>query len=310
MKEIISIVIPAYNEEEVLDELAGRLQSVLAGIKNYDFEIIIIDNGSSDTTLDKLKEIRKKDERFKIVSSSRNFPPDSAVSACLKFATGEAAVIMTADLQDPPEVIPQFIKKWEDGYEVVYGVIMKREGVALHLKWFASLFYVLMNKLTAGLFPRNVSDFRLIDKKVYLVVNEFKERNRFLRGIIAWSGFKQTGVPFVRSPRFAGEAKGNFPTIFKLAMDAVFSFSYFPLKLVTGLGLLISGLSFMAIAIYVFLFIWYGRMVPGYTSTITIILFLFGILFFILGIIGEYLARIYDEVKARPDFIIKEKIGV
>jgi len=310
MKKLISVIIPAYNEEEVIDELARRLKSVMAGNTNYDFEIIVVENGSMDLSYKKLTELNKSDNRFKVLRLSRNFGADGAISAGLKYAKGDAAVIMNADLQDPPEMIRDFTKKWEEGYEIVYGVIKKREGMSFIRKTFSALFYVIVNRLTGGLFPKNVGNFRLIDKKVYEAVNDLPEKSRLLRGMIAWTGFSQTGIVFDRPARFAGEPKARLSDIFKDALNGIFAFSYFPLKVITILGATISVGAFIAIIVYMTLFFLYGRQVPGFTTLLTLILFLFGTLFLILGIIGEYLSRIYDEVKQRPNFIIKEKVGL
>jgi dolichol-phosphate mannosyltransferase len=310
MEKLISIVIPAYNEEDVIDELSKRLKAVMDRNIKYDFEVIIIENGSTDLTFQKLKEVNKNDGRFKIIRLSRNFTSDGGSSAGLKFAKGDAAVIMNADLQDPPEMIPDFIKKWEEGYEIVYGIIQKRKGIAITRSLASLLFYELINRLTGGLFPKNVGNFRLIDKKVYHAVNEFPERNRFLRGIIAWTGFSQTGIPYIRAGRFAGKSKANFLDVLKYALDAIYAFSYFPLRVISVVGIVLSTGAFLAILIYIALFFIYGRLVPGLTTLLTLMLFLFGTLFFILGIMGDYLSRIYDEVKQRPNFIIKEKVGL
>ena len=310
MKKLISIVIPAYNEEEVIDELAKRLKAVMDASVKYDFEVIIIENGSTDLTFQKLIKVNKNDSRFKIIRLSRNFTSDGGSAAGLKFTKGDAAVIMNADLQDPPEMIPEFIKKWEEGYEIVYGIIQKRKGIAITRSLASVLFYELINRLTSGLFPKNVGNFRLIDKKVYYAVNEFPERNKFLRGIIAWTGFSQTGIPYVRAERFAGKSKANFSDVLRYALDAIYAFSYFPLRMISVIGIALSTGSFLAILIYVALFFLYGRQVPGFTTLLTLMLFLFGMLFLLLGIMGEYLSRIYDEVKQRPNFIIKEKVGL
>ncbi len=309
MKKLISVVIPAYNEEEVVDELANRLKKIMKENNNYDFEIIIVENGSWDSTFEKLINIHKEDSRFKIVQLSRNFGCDGGITAGLKYAQGDAAVIMNADLQDPPEMISEYIKKWEEGYEIIYGIIEEREGVPFLRRFFSSAFYKIINSLTNNAIPEGASDFRLVDRKVYSTVNKMEERNKFLRGIIAWTGFKQKGIPYNRPPRFAGESKADFLTVLKVAMNGIFSFSYFPLRVVTALGLVVSVGSFLSGIVEIGLYLKYGRVVPGFTTTILLILFLFGILFFILGIIGEYLARIYDEVKQRPNYIVRNDIG-
>ncbi len=310
MKKLISIVIPVYNEEEVLDELKGRLQKITAKIEKYDFEIIVVENGSVDSSYEKLLKFNKEDNRFKILQLSRNFGCDGGISAGLKYAKGDAAIIMNADLQDPPELIPEFIKKWEEGYEVVYGIIQKREGIPYVRRMLSSLFYRVINKLTDKIIPKNASDFRLIDKKVYTIVNKMDERNKFIRGIISWTGFKQIGMPFKRPPRFAGESKAGPFTLMKVATNGIFSFSYFPLRIATILGFIIFIGSFILFFIEIALYLIYGRVVPGFTTLMLVISFLFGMLFFFLGIMGIYIARVYDEVKQRPNFIVKNEIGL
>lgn len=308
-KKLISIVIPAYNEEEVLDELKKRLQSMMDNIPRYDFEVIIVENGSFDSTYNKLLKIHAEDSRFKIVQLSRNFRCDGGITAGLQYASGDAVVIMMADLQDPPELVSQFLEKWEEGYDIVYTVVLKRNGTGLARRFFSIMFYKIIGVLTDRTIPENASDFRLIDRRVYETVNRMNERNRMLRGIITWTGFKQYAIDYERPPRFAGESKAAFVQVFKLALDGIFSFSYIPLKLTTYLGFIISMLSFIMIIVELALFVFYGREVPGFTTLIITTLFLFGMLFMILGIIGEYIARIYDEVKQRPNYIVKKEIG-
>lgn len=307
--KLISVVIPAYNEEIVLDELENRLKKVMALNNKYDFEVIIVENGSWDSSFGKLIKINEEDSRFKIIQLSRNFGCDNAIAAGLEYVKGDAAVIMNADLQDPPEMISQFIQKWEEGYEIIYGVIKKRKGVPFTRRILSSFFYRVINRLTNNAIPRNASDFRLVDRKVYSVVNKMKERNKFIRGIVTWTGFKQIGIPYERPARYAGESKAGFFTILQVAMNGIFSFSYFPLKISMIFGFLVSISSFIMIFIEVGLYLKNGRVVPGYTTTILTIFFLFGILFFLLGIMGVYIERIYDEVKQRPNFIVKNKIG-
>ena len=318
--KLISVVIPLYNEEAVIDELKTRLQKVVNKLKDYSFEFIMVENGSVDSTYDKLVKLHKEDRRFKIVKLSRNFGCDGGISAGLTFAEGDAAVIMNADLQDPPEIIPKFIEKWNLGYDMVYGIITKRVGVSFLRRTISYVFYIIMNILTKGVVPRNVSDFRLVDRKVYKVIANMPEHNRFLRGMFAWSGFKQTGVPFTRPPRFkqGGELKDKsfmerFFNSFNYTINAVFLFSDFPLKVITGIGL-ITSLSSFCVGLYFFLsYLIFGSTgsgyVQGHTSLILIITFLFGILFLCLGVMGEYISRIFEEVKSRPNFVIQNTIG-
>ncbi len=309
MKKLISVVIPAYNEQEVLEELKKRLQEVMADNRDYDFEIIIVENGSIDHTYQGLVKINKEDSRFKIIRLSRNFGCDGGITAGLSYAKGDAAVIMNADLQDPPELITQFIKKWEDGYEIIYGIIKKREGVAFTRVFMSSMFYKIINRLTNNVIPENVSDFRLVDRKVYSVINRMGERNKFLRGMIAWTGFEHTGIPFERPARFAGTSKGAFIPTFQVALNGIFSFSYLPLKIATMLGFIVSMGSFLLAFIEFALWLKFGSTVQGFTTTILVILFLFGTMFLLMGIMGEYIARIYDEVKGRPNWIVTSDIG-
>ncbi|MGD0079996.1 MAG: glycosyltransferase family 2 protein [Methanoregula sp.] len=309
MKKLISIVIPAYNEEDVLDELKRRLQNAMNTCSNYNFEVIIVENGSWDSSFEKLVHIHTEDPRFKIIQLSRNFGCDGGVTAGLQYARGDAAVIMCADLQDIPELIPELIKKWEEGFEIVYAIVQERVGISVGRRISSQLFYKIFNRLTNNTMPENASDFRLIDKKVLRAVNQIGETNRLLRGIIAWTGFKQTGIPFERPPRFAGESKADFITIFKLALNGIFSFSDLPLKIATVLGFIISALSFLLLFIEIALYLIYGREVPGIATIIFVISFLFGMLFLILGVIGEYISRIYDESKKRPLYIVREEIG-
>jgi len=310
MKKTINVVIPVYNEEKVLEELIKRLHKVAEGENDYCFEFIMVENGSNDSSYSMLRRMSQKDERIKIIRLSRNFGCDGAITAGLKYAKGDAACIMNADLQDPPELMHEFIRAWQAGHDIVYGVIRKRHGEMLLRKVLSSMFYIVINTLTRGLFPRNASDFRLISRKVISAVNSLRETNRYVRGIVAWTGFSHIGVEFERPPRFAGKSKSNMFAIFKVAMNGIFSFSYLPLRMTTFLGIMMSTVSFLMMIGYIIAYFIYGRTVPGHTSIIVTMLFLFGVLFFVLGIIGEYLARVYDEVKGRPNYIVSETIGI
>lgn len=310
MKKLISIVIPLYNEEENVKELYRRLSQLFTNEKKYDFEFIAVEHGSTDSTFEKLLNLNKKDKRVKILQLSKNFgTADAGTMAGIHFAKGDALVITTADLQDPPEVISQFLRKWEKGYEIVYGIIKKRQDTSLSRKIFSLLYYKILNISTGNIFPQNVSDFRLIDKKVYKAVKNMPERNKFLRGIIIWAGFSQTGVFYNRAKRFAGQSKADFLTVLKVAANGIFSFSYAPLKMVTLLGFVLSIMSFLVIIYQIALFFVIGRGQPGVSTIVVLMGFLFGMLFLILGVIGEYLSRIYDEVKQRPVYIVRKKVG-
>ena len=310
MKKLISLVIPVYNEEQNLDELYRRLKEVMAKEPKYNFEVIAVEHGSKDTSFAKLLALHKKDKRIKILQLSKNFgSADAGIVAGLNFAQGNACVILMADLQEPPELIPQFLKYWEKGYEIVYGIVKKRPGASYLRRISSVLFYKILNIMTGNIFPENVSDFRLIDKKVYQIINQMDERNKFLRGLIAWSGFNQIGVAFERKERFAGKSKADFFSVLKVAANGIFSFSYLPLRIVTILGFLLSIISFLMIFYQILLFVIYGRGAPGISTVVILVSFLFSMLFLILGVMGEYISRIYDEVKGRPNFIVKNKIG-
>lgn len=309
MKKLISIVIPAYNEEDSVEELARCLTAVFDTNRNYDFEAIIVENGSTDRTFEFLKEIHNRDRRFKILQLARNFRMDGGVTAGLQHVCGDAAVIMTADLQDPPELITQFIEKWEEGYENVYGVVTRREGTHPIRRLNSRLFYWLAGKLTDGRIPKNVSDFRLVDRKVYAAINSIHERNRFMRGLFAWVGFKSVGVEHERPPRFAGKSGADTFKVLDLALKGIFAHSYIPLKLIPLLGLSVSLISFALLIYIVVRSLFYGVPFPGFGTIMAVMLLMFGFLFTMLGIVSEYVGLIYEEVKARPNFIVKEKIG-
>ncbi len=308
-KKLISIVIPIYNESLGIPELVKQLTKFIDKNKNYDFELILVENGSIDNSYKLLQRYAEKDSRVKIIQLAKNVGCDDGITAGMRFAKGNACVIMMADLQEPVELISDFIKKWEQGYEIVYGKVKKRAGKFFR-NTFSVLFYKLINLLTGNMFPENASDFRLIDKKVYQAINQMREQNKYLRGLVMWTGFKHIGITFDRKKRFAGESKASFITVLKVALNGIFSFSYLPLRFVTVLGIGITFISFFMIVFYLYLFIVYGREAPGAATMILLTLSLFGILFFILGIISEYLVRIYDEVKARPSFIVKNKINL
>ena len=309
MRKLISVVFSAYNEDGNIQELARQLKEVFDVNKEYDFEVIMVDNGSTDATFEKMFSVREMDKRFKIVQLSRTFGMDRGVTAGLGRAKGEAAIIMTANLQDTPSLITQFIKKWQDGYENVYGVVKKRPGKGFIRRLFSELFYFLINRMTKNLIPKNVSDFRLIDKKVYLAINSMPERNRLLRGMFAWAGFKSTGIEFERSRRFSGKSHASFFATVDLAIRGIFAYSYFPIRLISAFGFIFSGISFFCLLYTVVKVLIKGVPFPGYGTLISLILLMFGLLFMVLGVLGQYIAQIYEEVKARPNYLIRQEIG-
>jgi glycosyltransferase involved in cell wall biosynthesis len=310
MKRLISIVIPAYNEQDNVDELAKRLQSVFAANPAYDFEAIIVENGSQDNTYEKLVAVHQQDNRFKILQLARNFRMDGGITAGLNSATGDAAVIMTADLQDPPELITEFLKKWEEGYENVFGIVTKRKGTSAIRRFNSQLFYKVANALTGGMIPKNVSDFRLVDRKVYETINSIHERNRFIRGLFAWVGYKSIGIEHERAERFAGVSGAHTYKVIELALKGIFAHSYVPLKLITITGLAVSTLSFLLLAWTVTKAVIWGVPFAGYGTIMTVMLLMFGVLFTMLGIVSEYVGLIYEEVKQRPNYVIRQTKGL
>lgn len=305
-KQLISLIIPAYNEEDCVDELAKRLSEVFDSEKMYDFEAIIIENGSIDSTWEKLQAISDADGRFKVLKLSRNFRMDGGLTAGLDYVKGDACVLMTADLQDPPELIPTFLRKWEEGYENIFGVVTKREGTGPIRTMNSKMFYWLAGKLTDGRIPRNASDFRLVDKKVYEAVRGMTERNRFVRGLFAWAGFKSIGIPMERPPRFGGVSNAHTFKVLDLAFKGIFAHSYKPLRLITVFGFLVSALSFMSIIPLFFLWVFVGVPFAGFGTLVGLFLLVFGIVSLMLGILSEYVGLIYEEVKARPNYVVSE----
>jgi dolichol-phosphate mannosyltransferase len=309
-RKLISIVIPAYNEEGCVKEMARRLAEVFAGLPRYDFEVVYVENGSADRTYDEAVAAHTADPRFKVLRLARNFRMDGGITAGLAHARGDAAVIMAADLQDPPEVIPRFIEKWEEGYENVYQIVSKRQGTSLVRRMNSQIFYWLVGRLTGDMIPRNVSDFRLVDRKVYQVLNTMQERNRFVRGLFAWTGFKVVGIPCERLERFSGVSNAHTWKVIELALKGIFAHTYIPLKMITFMGLAVSALAFTLLFFFVVRTIGWGVPFPGFGTIICVMLMMFGFLFTMLGVIGEYIGLIYEEVKQRPNYIVQEKVGL
>lgn len=309
-KKLVSIVIPAYNEEACVEELQTRLVSLFDKELQYDFEVIVVENGSEDTTWEKLMQIAKADRRFKILKLSRNFRMDGGLTAGLDYVSGDACVLMTADLQDPPELISVFLRKWEEGWENIYGIVTKREGTGPIRTLNSKLFYWLAGKLTDGRIPRNASDFRLVDKKVYEVVRGMAERNRFVRGLFAWAGFKSIGIPMERPPRFGGVSNAHTFKVLDLAFKGIFAHSYKPLRLITIFGFLLSLSAFVSIVPLLFLWVFVGVPFAGFGTLVGLFLLVLGIVSLMLGILSEYVGLIYGEVKARPNYLVSEVIGL
>lgn len=308
---MISIIAPVYNEEEVLQSLYERIREVM-GTTGEEWELMLVNDGSHDRSAEVIEELHRLDGRVRGISFSRNFGFQEAVTAGLHHVIGDAVVLTDADLQDPPEVIPQMIAKWHEGYDVVYGVRSQREGETWFKLVTAKLFYRIIHRITSVNIPLDTGDFRLMDRRVVDALSRMNERNRFLRGMVPWVGFKQVGIEYVRHPRFAGEAKySSVRKMVAFAVDAVTSFSYFPLRLATFMGFLMASISAIAILVVVFLRLFLqNQALIGQGTTLVTVLFLGGVQLISLGIIGEYLGRIYDEVKGRPLYLIDKSWGI
>jgi len=303
-----SVLVPIFNEEAVITECHRQLKQVMDST-GEPYELIFIDDGSRDASPALLRALAGADPNVRVIAFSRNFGHQVAISAGMDHAAGDAVVVIDADLQDPPSVIPAMIAKWKEGYEVVYGKRGERQGEGPFKKATAFLFYRLLRKLTDVDIPTDVGDFRLIDRKVCDVMASIRERNRFVRGIISWIGFRQTAVSYVREKRFAGETKYPLSKMLKFATDAIIGFSYRPLRLATHLGLLTSlgGFAYLLYVLHLRLFT--DQTVQGWTSLIALSLIFNGLVLGILGIMGEYIGRIYDETKGRPFYVVRDKAG-
>lgn len=301
-----SIIAPIYNESVTLPEFYRRVKEVMEAT-GEGWELILVDDGSVDGSTDTIRQISHQDNRVRPVIFARNFGHQIAVTAGLDYARGQTATIIDSDLQDPPGTIPDLIAKWREGYEVVYAVRAEREGESWFKLFTASLFYRLIYRITDVEIPPDVGDFRLMDRKVVNVLNQMRERHRFLRGMSAWVGFRQVGVPYRRAARFAGETKYPFKKMLRLAITAVTGFSYFPLQVATFLGFLSAGMSILAIPVVIAIRLWASsEPLLGQATTLIAVLFLGGVQLISLGILGEYIGRLYDEAKGRPLYIVRE----
>ena len=300
-----TVIAPIYNEADNIPELYARVREAMEGT-DEGWEFIMVDDGSTDGSTDIIRQLGTQDARVKPLIFARNFGHQIAVTAGLDYSRGEAVVIIDSDLQDPPEVILEMIAKWREGYEVVYAIRSEREGETWFKEFTASLFYRMIYRITDVDIPRDTGDFRLLDRKVVDVMGQMRERHRFLRGMSVWVGFKQTGVDYKRAPRFAGETKYPFRKMFKFAVDAITSFSYFPLQLAMYIGFIAAGVSILAIPVVVILRASGSGAFFGQASTLISVLFLGGVQLISLGILGEYIGRLYDEAKGRPLYVVSE----
>ena len=304
----LSIIVPIYNEEDGIPTLYERLHAVCTGF-GVTYELLFVNDGSRDRSLTLLKELQAADPQVRLLSFSRNFGHQIAITAGMDHAQGEAVVVIDADLQDPPELIGQMLEKWREGYDVVYAVREKREGDTLFKRATAALFYRLLRKITNVDIPLDTGDFRLMSRRSIEAMKLFNERNRFVRGLVSWIGFKQTGITFVRAERYAGETKYPLKKMLRFAIDGIVSFSFVPLQLATFFGFLASGLSFLGILWVVYMRLFTQETITGWASMMVIVMFLGGVQLLTLGIIGEYIGRMYDEIKRRPLYLIEEALG-
>jgi glycosyltransferase involved in cell wall biosynthesis len=303
-----SVVVPVFNEEEVVGESYRRLRKVMDALGET-FEIIFVNDGCVDKTPDILSKICEADPTVRLINFSRNFGHQVAISAGMDYARGRAIVVIDADLQDPPEVIPDMIRKWKEGFDVVYGKRLKRKGESVFKRATASMFYRLLRSMTNVNIPVDVGDFRLIDRKVCDVMKTLREKSRFVRGLVSWAGFRQTACEYVREERFAGVTKYPLRKMMRFASDAIASFSYKPLKIAMSIGTIctITGVAYLLFVIFQALFTM--EVVEGWSVCIGLTLLLDGIVLIGLGIVGEYIGRIYDESKSRPLYVVRDTRG-
>ena len=304
-----SFVIPVYNEQETLRELYRRLRAVLDELDG-DAEVLLVDDGSRDESYRILLDLHREDPRFKPITLTRNFGHQRAITAGLDFALGDAVIVMDGDLQDPPEVVPQLVERWREGYEVVYAVRERREGDPWLKRFLAAAFYRVLRRLTKMDMPVDVGDFRLVDRRALEAFRSLRERNRYVRGMFSWIGFRQTGVAYRRPERFAGETKYPFRKSLRLAVDGIVSFSEVPLRLALTTGFILSGLSFAVGVFAIVTKIGGFYTVPGWASLLVVVSFLGGVQLVLMGMMGLYVGRIYEEVKGRPLYLIREAHGL
>lgn len=307
----LSVVIPMYYEEEVAEKCYEKMTEVLSKIENYDYELICVNDGSKDKTLPILESIAEQDKKVKVISFARNFGHQCAVTAGLQEVTGDAIIIIDADLQDPPELIPDMLKYWEDGYQVVYGKRKTRDGESKFKLFTAKMFYKTLNALSDVEIPKDTGDFRLVDRKIVDQMNSLPEHNKFLRGLWGWLGYKQYAFEYERKERFAGKTKYPLKKMLKLASDGIIGFSTKPLKLVGVLGIISILISLLVLLYSIIAFIFnFNNLVNGWTSIMVAITFFAGVQLLSLWIMSEYIGRIYDESKQRPQYIIDKKINI
>lgn len=307
-KALVSIVVPVFNESQVIGAFYERATGVFGQLKDCDYELLFVDDGSSDDSYEQLARYAGEDAHVRLLKLSRNFGHQIAITAGIDHARGDCVVVIDADLQDPPEVVPAMIGKWREGFDVVYGVREERDGETTMKLLTASAFYRVLGRVAKIEIPENVGDFRLMSRRAVDQLKRLREKDRFVRGLVSWIGFSQTGVTYARDPRYAGETKYPYRKMFKFAFDGITSFSTMPLKLATVMGYGASALAFAYLA-SVFVQKLLGYTVDGWATIMVAVLFLGGVQLICLGILGEYLGRVFNEVKARPMYIVEESVG-
>ncbi|HEX6309663.1 MAG TPA: glycosyltransferase family 2 protein [Longimicrobiales bacterium] len=305
---LISLVVPVYNESQVVGEFYRRASAALSAIRDFDYEILFVDDGSHDDSYRQLVSIAGQDAHVRVLKFSRNFGHQIAITAGIDHARGDCVVVIDSDLQDPPEVVAILVDKWKEGFDVVYAVRAERDGETAMKLLTASAFYRLLGRIAKVQIPANVGDFRLMSRRAVDQLKQLKEKDRFVRGLVSWIGFRQTGVRYHRDRRYAGETKYPYRKMIKFAMDGIASFSTAPLKLATWLGYVSSLLAFLYL-LSVFVQKLMGITVQGWATIMVAIMFLGGVQLICLGILGEYLGRVFNEVKPRPMYIVEELVG-
>ena len=308
MSTELSVVVPVYNEQESVPELYRRLTAALSGVVKS-FEVVLVDDGSNDRSWEIIRELAARDGRVKGLSFSRNFGHQMAFTAGLDHADGDAVVIMDADLQDPPELLPELLARWREGYDVVYAVRARRHGETAFKLFTAAAFYRLLRRITRVDIPVDTGDFRLMSRKAVEAFRRMPERHRFTRGMVAWLGFRQVGVPYARAARHAGETKYPLRKMLRLASDGITSFSYIPLQLASWIGLAVSGLALLALVVAVAIRLGGGTM-PAWTIAAAALALLGGVQLVAVGLVGEYVGRVLDEVRRRPLYLVRDSVGL
>ena len=307
--KVVTILVPCFNEENNIELLYDRLRKITNSLPNYEFQILLVNDGSKDNTLFKMQELHETDKTVSYLSLSRNFGKENAMLAGLDYAEGDAVILMDADLQDPPELIPQMLAEWENGYDDVYARRRSRAGETWMKKATAHWYYRILRKFADIDIPADVGDFRLLDRQAVDALYSLRERQRYTKGLFSWIGYNKKELLFDRDPRAAGNSKMNFFKLFGLAVDGITSFSVAPLRLASVLGLIISTVAFLYLLFVIIKTLLFGDPVAGYPSMISIILFMGGIQLIVLGIIGEYVGRIFNEAKGRPEYLVNEYNG-